>query len=80
MNNDTLKGDWKQVKGSAKQQWAELTDDDLTHIEGSWDKLVGKVQERYGHAKDVVEREVNEWRAKHDVQSKLFLFNNNEFS
>lgn len=67
MNKDTLKGDWNQLKGSVKQTWAELTDDDLTHAEGSFDKLVGKIQERYGHAKDKVEQEVREWRAKHDV-------------
>lgn len=67
MNKDTLKGDWNQLKGDIKQKWAELTDDDLTHAEGSFDKLVGKIQERYGHAKEKVEKELNEWRAKNDV-------------
>lgn len=67
MNKETIKGDWNQLKGSVKQQWAELTEDDLSHIEGSFDKLVGKVQERYGLAKDKVEQEVREWRAKHDL-------------
>ena len=50
MNVHTLKGEWNQMKGAVKQKWAELTDDDLTHIEGSRDKLVGRVQERYGHS------------------------------
>ena len=67
MNKETFKGDWNQLKGSVKQKWADLPDDDMTHIEGSFDKLVGKVQERYGQAKEAVEREVNEWRNKHDV-------------
>ena len=44
MNEHTLKGEWNQIKGSVKQKWADLTDDDLLHVEGSRDKLVGKVQ------------------------------------
>lgn len=62
MNNQTLKGEWNQLKGSVKQKWADLTDDDLTHIEGDRDKLVGRVQERYGHSKEDAERDVDEWR------------------
>jgi len=46
MNWDQIEGKWKQVKGSAKEQWGKLTDDELTQIEGSRDKLVGKAQER----------------------------------
>ena len=67
MNKDTFKGEWNQLKGDIKQQWAELTDDDLTHAEGSFDKLVGKIQERYRHTKEKVEEQVREWRVKHDV-------------
>lgn len=67
MNKHTIKGDWNQMKGSAKQKWADLTDDDLLHIEGSRDKLVGKVQERYGHDKDNAERQVDEWQREHDL-------------
>ena len=67
MNKDTFKGEWNQLKGDIKQQWAELTDDDLTHAEGSFDKLVGKIQERYGDTKEKVEEQVREWRVKHDV-------------
>ena len=65
MNEHTLKGEWNQMKGSVKQKWADLTDDDLLHIEGSHDKLVGKVQESYGHSKDDAERQVSEWRTEH---------------
>ncbi len=60
MNWDQVKGNWKQIKGEAKVRWGELTDDDLTEIEGERDKLVGKVQERYGVAKDEAERQVDE--------------------
>lgn len=66
MNNQTLKGEWNQLKGSVKQKWAELTDDDLTHIEGSRDKLVGRLQERSGRTKEEVEREVDDWRREND--------------
>lgn len=66
MNKHTLKGDWNQIKGSVKQKWADLTDDDLLHVEGSRDKLIGKVQERYGHSKDAAERQVDEWQREHD--------------
>ena len=64
MNEHTLKGEWNQIKGNVKQKWADLTDDDLLHIEGSRDKLVGSVQERYGHTKDAAEREVDDWRVE----------------
>jgi uncharacterized protein YjbJ (UPF0337 family) len=61
MNWDTVKGNWMQAKGKVKEQWGKLTDDDLTRIEGSRDRLLGKIQERYGMAKDAAERELKEW-------------------
>ena len=69
MNNHTLKGEWNQLKGSVKQKWADLTDDNLTHIEGDRDKLVGRVQERYCHSKEDAERDVYDWR----TQNKYWL-------
>lgn len=63
MNWDTVKGNWKQFKGEVKRQWGDLTDDDLTTIEGNRDKLVGQVQERYGIAKDEAERQVKDWES-----------------
>lgn len=62
LNSQTLRGEWNQLKGSVKQKWADLTDDDLTHIEGDRDKLVGRVQERYGHSREDAERDVDNWR------------------
>ena len=70
MNKDTLKGNWNQLKGNVKQTWGDLTDDDLAHVDGSFDKLVGKFQERYGHLKDEVETQVNEWLSKADHDKK----------
>jgi len=59
MNADIFKGKWGQMKGDVKQWWGKLTDDDLTYIEGSWDKLVGKIQERYGYTREQAEAEVD---------------------
>jgi len=66
MNEHTLKGEWNQMKGSVKQKWGELTNDDLDQIEGSRDKLVGRVQERYGHSKEDAERDVDSWRRENN--------------
>ena len=61
MNWDRVAGDWKQFKGSVKEQWGKLTDDDLTRVEGKRDQLVGRIQNRYGVAKDEAERQVKDW-------------------
>ena len=61
MNWDTVKGQWTQFKGKAKEKWGELTDDELDQIDGQKDQLVGKLQEKYGYAKDRAEREVEEF-------------------
>ncbi|WP_375201580.1 CsbD family protein [Hyphococcus sp.] len=62
MNSDELKGKWNQLKGSAKAQWGKLTDDELAEIEGNQDKLVGKIQEKYGIAREEAEKQVENWR------------------
>ncbi|MBW6398307.1 CsbD family protein [Roseomonas sp. HJA6] len=63
MNSDTISGNWKQLKGKVKEQWGKLTDDDITVIEGKRDQLVGRVQERYGIAKDKAEEQVKAWES-----------------
>jgi len=68
MNTDQMEGKWKQMKGSLKTRWGKLTDDDLTVIEGQKDQLVGRIQERYGIARDEAQRQVDEWnRANADA-------------
>jgi uncharacterized protein YjbJ (UPF0337 family) len=57
--DDILQGNWKQLKGNVKEWWGDLTDDDITMIDGKRDKLVGALQERYGYAKERAENEVN---------------------
>lgn len=59
--SDILEGKWNQVKGSAKQAWGKLTDDDLKEVEGRFDKLVGKLQERYGWEKAEAESKARDW-------------------
>jgi uncharacterized protein YjbJ (UPF0337 family) len=61
MNWDQIEGKWKQMKGSAKQQWAKLTDDDLTFISGKKDELIGKIQERYGISREEAQRQADAW-------------------
>ena len=61
MNWEQIAGNWKQAKGTVKEKWGQLTDDDLTMIAGKRDQLVGRVQERYGIAKEEAEREVRDW-------------------
>jgi uncharacterized protein YjbJ (UPF0337 family) len=58
MNQDTIKGQWKQISGKMKQQWGKLTDDDMKVVEGNVEMLAGRLQERYGIARDEAEREV----------------------
>src|SRR4030095_3746342 len=58
MNQDVLSGKWKQKRGQVKQWWGKLTDDDLDRIDGTMDKLVGTLQERYGWERDQAEREM----------------------
>ena len=57
MNSEQLKGKWKQIKGSVKERWGKLTDDDLDIINGQNEQLVGKIQEKYGVAKDEAQRQ-----------------------
>jgi len=61
MNWDQISGNWKQFKGSVKERWGKLTDDDLTVVAGKRDKLAGILQERYGYAKEQAEKEVDEF-------------------
>jgi len=57
MNEDILKGKWKEIKGSVKAKWGNLTDDDLTEIEGMQEKLLGLLQTKYGYSKEKAEEE-----------------------
>ena len=65
MNSDIFSGKWKQLKGSVREKWGDLTDDDVDRIEGNREQLAGKIQERYGIEKDEAERQIDEFMARH---------------
>jgi uncharacterized protein YjbJ (UPF0337 family) len=60
MNSLQLKGTWNEVKGKLKQQYADLTDDDLTYTEGKEDELYGKLQKKLGKSKEEVQKLIND--------------------
>jgi uncharacterized protein YjbJ (UPF0337 family) len=61
MNQDILKGQWKQLQGRIRQRWARFTDDDLAMIKGDRDVLTGKIQEYYGRSREQAEKDLEEW-------------------
>jgi uncharacterized protein YjbJ (UPF0337 family) len=61
---DQIAGKWKQATGEVKKQWGDLTDDELMEINGNRDILAGKIQERYGVAKEEANRQIDEWANK----------------
>lgn len=61
MNWDRIEGNWKQFTGNVKTQWGKLTDDDLAQVNGNREKLEGKIQERYGLAKDKAKEQIDSW-------------------
>ena len=62
---EKIKGSWTQTKGAVKEQWGKLTDDDLMEIQGRREKLVGKIQTRYGISHDQAEAQVSGWEKKY---------------
>lgn len=71
MNQDTMQGGLTQLKGHMRVKWGKLTDDDLEQIAGKKDVLVGKLQERYGHAKDQADKDVAEFFRQFDPHEPL---------
>lgn len=70
MNKDILKGKWHQVKGEIKNWWADMTDDDIKHIEGDSEKFIGKLQEKFGWGRERAEQELNEFLNQPDGQRR----------
>jgi len=68
MNKDITAGNFKQLKGKIKQQWGKLTDDEIDQMEGNAEILAGKLQERYGLAKEDADREARDFRTRNDWQ------------
>lgn len=61
MNWDRIEGNWKAFKGQVRQKWGKLTEDDVNVIEGKREELSGRLQQRYGVAKDEAERQIDSW-------------------
>src|SRR6476469_2276316 len=59
MNWDRIEGNWKQLTGKGKEQWGQLTDDQIDTIAGKRDQLAGKIQESYGITKDEAEDQID---------------------
>ena len=66
MNSDKAAGQWKQIKGRIKEKWGKLTDNEIAEFEGSSEKLAGRLQERYGLAREEAERQAKEFRTHND--------------
>jgi uncharacterized protein YjbJ (UPF0337 family) len=73
MDWDEIERGWSELKGEVKRRWSKLTDEDVEFVEGKYAELLGLLQERYGHAKEQAEREINDWakRLKVDVAAEL---------
>jgi len=67
MHSDVFRGHWTQLKGDIKMRWGRLTDDDLESVDGAIEKLEGRLQERYGWAKEQVVRELDVWGRERGV-------------
>jgi uncharacterized protein YjbJ (UPF0337 family) len=61
MNWDQVEGNWKQIQGTMREQWGKLTDDDIEVIAGRRDRLIGKLQERYGIVREEALRLADDW-------------------
>jgi uncharacterized protein YjbJ (UPF0337 family) len=67
MNWDIVKGNWTQLKGKAREEWGDLTDNDLEEMKGHRDQMVGKLQERYGWEKNHAESKADDWARRHSA-------------
>lgn len=61
MNWDQVEGKWKEFRGQVQANWGDLTDDDLDVIKGRRTELEGRLQKRYGYAKEEAKAEVDTW-------------------
>lgn len=73
MGWDEVERSWNELKGEVKRQWSKLTDEDVEIIKGKYAQLLGLLQERYGHAKEQAEREINDWARRLKVESAAEL-------
>jgi uncharacterized protein YjbJ (UPF0337 family) len=65
MNNSTLSGQWKELKGEVMKTWGELTSDEVDRTQGNTESLVGLLEQKFGMAKDEAKRRIDDLIAKH---------------
>ncbi|MEV8467192.1 CsbD family protein [Fluviibacterium sp. DFM31] len=61
MNWDEIEGKWMQFKGSAREKWGKLSDQELEEAKGNREKLLGLIQENYGHTREEAEKAIDGW-------------------
>src|SRR5262245_38255270 len=73
MDWDEIERNWTELKGEVTRQWSKLTDEEVEFVKGKYAELLGLLQERYGHAKEQAEQEINDWakRLKVDIVAEL---------
>jgi uncharacterized protein YjbJ (UPF0337 family) len=69
MNWDRIEGNWKQLKGKAREKWGKLTDNDWEQVAGKKDQLIGRIQERYGITKEEARRQADEWARAQSMET-----------
>ncbi|MBX2840218.1 MAG: CsbD family protein [Flammeovirgaceae bacterium] len=62
MDKLEIKGNWNVIKGKLKQEYGNLTDDDLTYIEGQEEELLGRIQKKVGTEKEALKRKIKEYQ------------------
>lgn len=70
MNWDRVEGNWKQLKGKAREKWGKLTDSDFEQIAGKKDQLIGRIQERYGITREEAQKQADEWVRAQQLQEE----------
>jgi uncharacterized protein YjbJ (UPF0337 family) len=60
MNNDQIEGQWDRFTAKVKQEWGDLTDDEVKKAEGNKDELIARIQEKYGDSKEAIAAKFNE--------------------
>ena len=71
MNWDRIEGDWTEFKGKVRERWGKLTDDDLDVIAGKREQLLGVLQNRYGAARDQLEKDVEDFEQLLDERAAV---------
>ena len=63
MNSDSIKGNWKALRGKAKEQWGKISNDRLDEIDGKRDQLAGEIQHTYGVSKEEADKQIKDFES-----------------